>query len=277
MPAEQEAERVNIDLDGTLSVSGGTGPNVIAPMRPGARFFLEKLHGLGYEVVIFTARDVIPAKAWLRQNGLMRFVNDVTNTKLPSKVIVDDRAIRFDGDFTKSLKEIEDFKAHWETERKFSTTQVNLPAEVAEKVKALGLKIPDEELAEDGREQVAHITLKYGFHDDKPSDQLRDAVKKAGPIKARFSRLGKFSAPEHEVLILEVDSTDLHRLNKAVSAAMEHTDTHPQYKPHCTVAYVKPGTASKYLSNRELDGTEMIFTSVLWSGKDHSTEELPTT
>src|SRR5260221_12798796 len=199
MPTEHEDDRVSIDLDGTLSVSGGTGPNVIAPMRPGARFFLEKLHGLGYEVVVFTARDVIPAKAWLRQNGLMRFVNDVTNTKLPSKVILDDRAIRFDGDFTKSLKEIEDFKAHWETERKFSSTQINLPSEVAEKVKALGLKIPDEDLkspdeeySESPREQNPHVTVKYGLHDAKPSTELLEAVKRSGPIKVNLSKLDKF-------------------------------------------------------------------------------------
>jgi len=49
-------------------------------------------------------------------------------------------------------------------EHKFSSTQVNLPAEVADRIVAFGKRIPDADLADNGRETEPHITVKYGLH-----------------------------------------------------------------------------------------------------------------
>ena len=40
-------------------------------------------------------------------------LEDVTNIKEPAFVYIDDRAIKFDGDFSKTITEIENFKPHW--------------------------------------------------------------------------------------------------------------------------------------------------------------------
>lgn len=51
--------------------------------------------------------------------------------------------------------------------RDYASTQVNLSGDVADAVKQEAAKIPDDVLAEDGRESQPHITVKYGLKDDK--------------------------------------------------------------------------------------------------------------
>lgn len=133
---------------------------------------------------------------------------------------------------------------------KFSSTQINLEGEAAGRLLALAAEVEDADLADDGREDKPHVTVKYGLHTDKPSDVF-GAVRDFGPVVGTLTRLSAFRGAEtgndHDVIFAEVDSPDLHRLNAAV-ATLPHTDTYPTYHPHATVAYVKAGLADKYLS-----------------------------
>jgi hypothetical protein len=57
----------------------------------------------------------------------------------------------------------------------YSSTQLDLPAPLASQVQALGQSIPDTDLlAEDGREDQPHVTVKYGLEtDDLPGQRNR--------------------------------------------------------------------------------------------------------
>lgn len=105
---------ISIDLDGVLNTyCGNYNENIIPPPREGAVDFLEKLSE-NYYIEIFTARCVIIGEKWLRENNLMRFIVRITNLKNPlSTVMLDDRAINFNGDFKKAFDEIQNFKPHW--------------------------------------------------------------------------------------------------------------------------------------------------------------------
>jgi hypothetical protein len=46
--------------------------------------------------------------------------------------------------------------------REFSSTQINLPDSIAKDVRAASMKIPDADLAADGREGKPHVTVKFG-------------------------------------------------------------------------------------------------------------------
>lgn len=66
-----------------------------------------------YKVVVVSTRCYEPGgidaiKQWLDKYGII--VDDVTAEKPPSLVIIDDRAITFDGDSSTLLKKIESFK-----------------------------------------------------------------------------------------------------------------------------------------------------------------------
>lgn len=107
---------VCVDLNGTLDLyQGWRGPNYWYRPRPGAGRFLAALKARNYNVVIFTTRDAAGVWAWLKRYRLARYVDDVTNLKIPAIAYVDDRAIPFRGDYDEVLRELENFHPYWGT------------------------------------------------------------------------------------------------------------------------------------------------------------------
>lgn len=104
-----------IDLDGVLNnYCGDYNKYRIPDMRKGAKEFLEKISE-SYIIEIFTVRDKDLTEKWLNENGLLEFVSNVTNMKNPfASFIVDDRAVRFDGNYEQTIREIKGFKPFWE-------------------------------------------------------------------------------------------------------------------------------------------------------------------
>ena len=105
---------VCVDFNGVLDAyQGWRGAHHFDGPRPGAREFLEGLSSRGYCVVVFTTRYAPDVWRWLDVHGLADLVVDVTDRKPPAHVFVDDRAVCFRGDFESTLREIEQFAAHW--------------------------------------------------------------------------------------------------------------------------------------------------------------------
>lgn len=105
---------ISIDLDGVLNTySGRYKEDEIPAIRDGAYEFIEEL-AKDFRIHIFTARDAVLVNKWLKENNLAGFIEDVGNIKNPyTSVILDDRAINFDGDYVKAYKAIKMFKPHW--------------------------------------------------------------------------------------------------------------------------------------------------------------------
>ena len=102
-----------IDLDGVLNeYAGNFDKDVIPECKKGAEEFLEKL-SKDYDIKIFTTRNRLQASKWLIENKLDNFAADVTKVKKPASIYIDDRALNFNGDFNKTLKEIETFNVYW--------------------------------------------------------------------------------------------------------------------------------------------------------------------
>ena len=104
-----------VDLDGVLNLfDEWRSPEYFHPPRPGAREFLAGLHAAGYRVVVFTVRWHEWVAAWLVENELAEFVDEVTDRKPPAHAYVDDRAVCFRGDFTATLDAVRKFQPFWE-------------------------------------------------------------------------------------------------------------------------------------------------------------------
>lgn len=103
-----------IDLDGVLSTYNGDYDEfVISPPEDGAREFLEVL-ARTYKVIIFTIRNKNLTQNWLKEYELESFISGITNIKLPeASIIIDDRALKFNGSYTETLNEIKSFKPFW--------------------------------------------------------------------------------------------------------------------------------------------------------------------
>jgi len=118
-----------------------------------------------------------------------------------------------------------------------------LPKPLADKVRGFAALIPDEDLYDDGsgehgREEEPHVTVKYGLHTDQPG-RVRAVLENNPPCRLTLGRMDAFHNEKYVVLKLEVNSPDLHALNKQISENLECTDTFPVYHPHVTVAYLK--------------------------------------
>lgn len=170
---------------------------------------------------------------------------------------------------------------HPVTGRKFSSTQIDLPGEAAALQKKAANKIHDADLKEvDGttREDRPHVTVKYGLHTDD-ADELRQVLADEGPIKLTIGKMSIFPAKEgtdYDVVKMDVDSPDLHRLNAKISKSLPVTDTHPEYKPHVTLAYVKPGAGAKYVGKENaLTGKEITVDKILFSSKSGKEIQIP--
>ena len=108
-------KKILIDLDGDLSDYGKEPykENVIPEMKEGAKYFIEELSNFG-ELYLFTSRNLMLSTKWLIKNQIDKYFKDVTNTKLPSYLYIDDRCICFRGEYSQALDEIKKFKVYWE-------------------------------------------------------------------------------------------------------------------------------------------------------------------
>lgn len=99
-----------------------------------------------------------------------------------------------------------------------------------------------------GIETSPHCTILYGLHPEVSVEDVVSACEgiKKSDIKISIEGIGSFENPEYEVVKMNVESPVLRVLNSRISE-LPHTTDYPDYRPHITVAYVKSGTAGKYV------------------------------
>lgn len=156
---------------------------------------------------------------------------------------------------------------------KFSSTQFNLPPWLARQVLALGRTIADKDLAEEGREETPHITVKYGLH-TQDADDVEGVLYGFAPTTVGLGEVSIFETEEADVVKIDVMGMGLHRLNDLLSSELECTDTHPEYRPHITLAYVKPGMGKRYAGHSHLTGLSVTLDKVTFSDKEGNKTEI---
>ena len=115
---------IALDYDGVLfgNLKPNDSPVPKGPPVPGAQKFVEDLILNNYNVVIFSHRAVDPEgqvgiQEWLQKWDFPEGIA-ITATKPAAEVYIDDRAFRFEGDFSKAFRFIESDKAEPWTTRK---------------------------------------------------------------------------------------------------------------------------------------------------------------
>lgn len=126
---------------------------------------------------------------------------------------------------------------------KYSSTQFNLPSDIAKEVKKLSKAIPDDQIYTDpedpsyGREDDIHVTILYGIHSDSV-DEIKEALKDIEPFSAKLSDISFFDADNYKVLKVDVVSKGIKKLHKHLRNHLENSFKWPEYNPHMTIAYV---------------------------------------
>lgn len=131
----------------------------------------------------------------------------------------------------------------------------------------LQASFPQDIIAEKGIEDELHVTCKFGLHTADPAEVSR-IVSGFGPVELGLGRTMIFPAPEHEVLVCEVESDGLHELNRLITTSTPCTDTFPVYHPHMTIAYLTLGNGAKYAGVNVAEGRRYRAQSVVFSSKD---------
>jgi len=156
-------------------------------------------------------------------------------------------------------------------------TAVRLSSAISNKIQQWGKdNIPDDELNSggdwgDGRETDTHITMLYGIC-TKNRAVVKDLLTTEKPIKATLKKIGCFvNNDDFDVVIVKIDSPDLERLHKKIADELKVEKTHDEYKPHCTIAYVKKGQARKHAGKTDFQGVKLTFDKVVF--KDGVSEQ----
>lgn len=105
-----------IDFDGVLHRYSGWKDGKIEGPIDGALEGIEELRDAGHEVVVFTTRDKELVELWLERNGFPAL--EVTNVKRSFYVLVDDRAISFEGSWDGMAQRILGFEPYWVRNRR---------------------------------------------------------------------------------------------------------------------------------------------------------------
>lgn len=151
-----------------------------------------------------------------------------------------------------------------------ASTHFTLPDELAQHV--LDFHVDDKHLLE--REKTPHVTIKYGL--DAGHKNAAAALKDERPAKVSFGGTSIFQTPDADVLKVDVWSADLHRLHRKLNR-LPHGDRHQVYRPHLTIAYLKPGEGRRYAGKtvRRITGRTETFRDVTFSSKDGQKKDIP--
>ena len=108
---------LHIDLDGVLNqYKGYYTPDNIPPLLDGAKEFLEKISA-EYNIKIFTTRDVILVEEWVKKYRINKYISGITNKKEVAWAYIDDRCIKFNGDFNSLKEDLNNFEPWWKNKK----------------------------------------------------------------------------------------------------------------------------------------------------------------
>jgi 2'-5' RNA ligase len=115
------------------------------------------------------------------------------------------------------------------------------------KIAEIQSKIDPADLEGKGIEDEHHVTLLYGLHSDEIADDDVMRVCNETPYAPiRLHNISLFQNPEFDVLKFDADCPTLVEVNRKLTK-MPHTTNFPDYHPHATIAYLKPGAGEKYI------------------------------
>lgn len=155
----------------------------------------------------------------------------------------------------------------------------HLPGDLTSGVYSLGSQVRPQDIEHPAFEpgEQAHVTVLYGLHTTSPVEVYNNLKRHHAvrPASMTFGKLGLFRHRDMDVLKLGVESPDLDHLHD-VSKQLPNSFKFPNYNPHVTVAYLKPGTGEKYLNlPNPLQGREVTLGGLVFSDPNKNYSYIP--
>lgn len=145
-------------------------------------------------------------------------------------------------------------KAHTTTSLETSYSKGCLMLDMPEDLKSkwfseITSKIKEEDIHKEagfGIENEPHITVLYGFELPTVTPEDIEGLLLEEPVSFKLVDVSFFEAELYDVLKFGIESEQLHILNYLFKN-LPYENKFPDYRPHLTIAYLKKGTAEKYV------------------------------
>ena len=167
-------------------------------------------------------------------------------------------------------------------DHEYGCAMLMFPVEVAKEFVTLAGCVDEADLSIEGRENEPHVTVQYGFEASVDAKKIRGALSLGsfGPVPVKFTEAGFLpdSGKGYDVVWVGVEKTsELLALRECVRGAGPVVDTFPEYNPHATLAYVKPGKGPLYAAafQDEFRGKGCVVDKLTFSEASGSREVIP--
>jgi 2'-5' RNA ligase len=112
-----------------------------------------------------------------------------------------------------------------------------------------------------------HITLIYGLKKEELDiDPLFKEIKHIRPITLTINEIGVFENPDFDVVKFNVPVVEALKEYRNTFLQFPNKQDFPEYKPHMTIAYIKPGEGKKYA--KKIEPFEVTYKRAIYSFKD---------
>lgn len=126
-----------------------------------------------------------------------------------------------------------------------------------------------------GLDDEPHITLLYGLHDEVSVADISNIIQKFVFSECIMYNSSLFQNDNYDVLKFDVryptkGGAFLHKCNNELSK-LPNTNSYPDYHPHMTIGYLKPGTGQRYadhFNKIQPNGYTLVPSHVVYSNPD---------
>lgn len=124
--------------------------------------------------------------------------------------------------------------------------------EPSDEIIELQKNIEKEDLQDDYKslETEQHTSILYGLRDDVSIDNIKKLVLPLENYETICYGLSLFENEKFDVLKMTAHNDSLFKTNEKIRNNCEYKNDYPEYKPHITIAYLKPGKGKKYVKEK---------------------------
>lgn len=97
-----------------------------------------------------------------------------------------------------------------------------------------------------GLEKEPHCTLLYGLHPEVTDKEIEKVINTFTYHTCKCYNVSCFETDKYDVLKYDVNGDNLFETNEKLKQ-YPHTSDFPNYHPHMTIGYLKPGNGKKYV------------------------------
>jgi len=103
-----------------------------------------------------------------------------------------------------------------------------------------------------GRETEPHVTILFGFNPDLKESEVRKIIADVRPFNITAQGISIFESEDFDVVKFDINKSGPLMELRERSIIYPHVSTFPNYHPHLTVAYVRKGTFTDKITDKNI-------------------------